>query len=44
LSLADKHTVHFLSYWFDDEAGQVFCLARRRRARTSRPSTRSPTG
>ena len=28
LSFADKHTVHFLSYWFDDEAGQVFCLAK----------------
>jgi class 3 adenylate cyclase len=28
LSLADKHTVQFLSYWFDDEAGQVFCLAK----------------
>jgi hypothetical protein len=25
---ADKNTVHFLSYRFDDEAGRVFCLAK----------------
>lgn len=28
LSLSAKHQVQFLSYWFDDDSGEVFCLAK----------------
>ncbi len=28
LPLSAKHNVQFLSYWFDDDSGQVFCLAK----------------
>jgi class 3 adenylate cyclase len=27
LELADRHSVQFLSYWFDEDAGGVFCFA-----------------
>ena len=26
LEVQDKHGVNYLKYWFDDEAGKVFCL------------------
>ncbi len=28
LPLSAKHSVQFLSYWFDEDSGQVFCLAK----------------
>jgi hypothetical protein len=26
LEVQDKHDVHYLKYWFDEETGAVFCL------------------